>query len=375
MRSACVLLFCLLGCRSVPTTTSKTEEASQVRAPDVAPEPNPRASTPQPWTVTYDGFVVEAIRTDADGIYVALGPVVGKELRVGSRVLGSDVGLVGAWLGHDGELRSLQVFAGDVEVGGLEGRLLTLVSWSTVKVGEEVFRAPSRESVFGMPSVAVAVTLGSAADVVAVVPDVETARAWPIAGGEQLMAAQHRDETDETSTQLQRFVRARPAWSTDVPDREITAVLQTRDTWVAVGNSYSRNEVRRLDLESGELSDPLISVPPLRGHGLSITAITEGPRAWGEREGPFVATPESFELMLNATGHVAAVDARDVLVDVYHAEPDRGRPTVDTTGTYLLRGGEALRVGPAVSHAILTSTHVVHADDCGESSCIRATVR
>ena len=339
----------------------------------------PRPSNPaQPWTLRYDGLGVESISADADGIYVAMGSLAdGAPKSVGDRSLPPDLdGAVGVRIGHDGELQGVHAFEGDTTIGGLNGSIVTLESWASIEVGDEAYAAPSREAVFGLPSVAVAVKLGTTTEVLAVAPDVESARSWPLAGGQLLMAAIHRDETDETSTELQLFVRQRAAWSTSVPDREVTAVLQTaRDTWVAIGNGFSRNEVRSLDLQSGELSEPVISVSPARGHDLSISALTEGPRAWGSREGLFVASPASLEFVLHATGSIVGLDDRDVLIDVYHLEPDRNRPTVDATGTFLLRDGVATRVGPAVSHATLTPTHVVHNDDCDGSRCIRAVSR
>ena len=373
MRLAWPLLALVVGCRSTPSA------APPVSASTSSPSTDRKVVSAQTWTVEYEGALVEAISEDAHGVYVAMSMLPDpKPARLPHGPLQVDVQSVATlWLGHDGEIREAHVFEGEgADVGGLRGSVLTLVSWGSVRVGEDVYAAPAREAVFGMPSVAVAVRVGESADVIAVVPDVESAQSWPLAGDQLLVAAVHRDDMDETSTQLQLFVHQQSLWSTAMPDREITAVLQTpQQTWVATGTTAGSSDVRRLDLHSGELSEPIIVVRPQPESNLAITAITDGPRAWGESRGIFVATTAGVERILDVAGHVAAVDDRDVLVDVYGLEPDRSAPTVDATGIYLLRRGETIRVGPAVSNPILTTTHVVFDDDCDTSSCVRAVPR
>ncbi len=375
MRTAWLLALTVLGCRASAVSPPPPANIAPATTPDA---PATKTVPPAPWSFEYEGALVEHISADAEGVYVAMSALPGDVVRFHALDFApTGHAVVGLWLSHRGELREAHVFDGElVSADGLHGSLLTLTSIASLEIAGANYTPPSREAVFGMPAVAIAVRLGETPEVVAMAPDVESAVAWPLAGGQVLLAAWLRDDTDETSTELQLFDREKRRWSASLPDTKVSAVLQTpRETWVALHDGPNRSRVRRLDLLSGRLSAPMIEVRALREASVDITAITGGPRAWGADGRLIAATSEGVEVLLDGTGHVAAVDGRDVLVDIYHLDPERKPPTVDETGIYLLREGKATRVDSSGSDATLTDTHIVVADDCRGAPCIRGIVR
>lgn len=381
---ACVLVG---GCQN-NTPPEPPPARPQVRVPDpVEPQRDPVPG----WTVEVSGsgLLVGRLASVEENVFVAM--EFEGEAAVGDTTFRSagerDVAVLE--LDPKASVLSARSYGGtgDDMLQSLHGTLSSIRSFGGLSVGPTEVPAPSTTHDFLLPSVGVVIDVDTER-VVHRVADSFQLDAWSRGDRAILVAAHFDDGESPTRTEVSMVRDGTPVWNTTLEGMQVSWFEATgNEAWLAT-KGQGRLETRQVF--EGSLGSPHLTVRPgFEELGAIVRTAADG-RAWGHtsapRQGrlshaarPFLATPSSFEPLLDATAFVLDADPAtgDVLLNVVHATPINGEgSTVPTPGLFLLRAGTPKRVGEGnVTAGVLTPSHAVVLRSCGENTCIEAISR